>query len=165
MFEDPLCGAMSRPEHVFYFEEDVPASPADVFAVITDLSMAGVLSPSIVATEPLNDLPFGVGFRWRETRRMFLVIKAKADIEVTHYAPEADVPMYAVLIDDGCNHVTGEFHLTPIESGTRVVYTGEAHVYAKKTKAREPSPKMAKMIQKFDKKCLPRLGAHFRGEL
>lgn len=165
----PRLRGMDLEAHEFGFQVEVDASPSEVFAVITDLSMAGVLSPSIIKTEPLTDQPFGVGFRWRETRKMFLILRPKAEIEVTHYVPDGDALMYAVLIDDGCNHVTGEFHLKACDAGTHVTYRGVAQVYKKnkatKEKELQPSPSMARMVQKFDAKCLPRLAAHFRGEL
>mmetsp|Transcript_3123 Transcript_3123/g.11265 ORF Transcript_3123/g.11265 Transcript_3123/m.11265 type:complete len:266 (+) Transcript_3123:31-828(+) len=202
------ASADNTPEdHTFLFEGEIDAEPAKVFAVITDLSLAPKIDPSIVSVTPLKgatkggnakgddeddakaadvtsksrerqgwlaflpglfrkrelpnpeDLEFGVGYRWKEVRKMFYIFRASAEVEVTEYSPEELV--YSIVIDDDCNHVTATLKVLPgnADAGSKCTlrYSGEAMVHqtkrtekGKKEKVLVPSPFMAKMIRKMD---------------
>ena len=70
------------------FERNVTigASAADVWNVLTDLDQADVYMKGLVAAVPLTEGGFQKGFRWKETRRFFLLFKFSSDIEITDFA-------------------------------------------------------------------------------
>jgi polyketide cyclase/dehydrase/lipid transport protein len=55
-----------------------------VFDLFTDMEHATEYVTGIVGLERLSDMPFGVGFRWRETRRILGRIDS-AEMEVTAF--------------------------------------------------------------------------------
>lgn len=59
----------------FQLSERVRAPAQDVFAVLTDVESAPSRIPAIIKVEVVERAgePFGVGTRWRETRRIWYV--------------------------------------------------------------------------------------------
>ena len=52
--------------------ERLVRAPADrVSAVLTDIAHADQTLSGVTQVEPLTEGPYGVGTKWRETRRMF----------------------------------------------------------------------------------------------
>lgn len=101
-------------------------SPDKVFAAVTDLSRINEWMPGFVAIERLTDDPFGVGTRWRETRRMFGQ-DASEEFDVT----VCDPPRRLELHVDGTKGSSkkGEYRFVhrfvPDQGGTRVYLSGE----------------------------------------
>jgi uncharacterized protein YndB with AHSA1/START domain len=86
------------------------AAPADrVWKALTDIEAAPQTISGIDRIEMLSEGPFGVGTRWRETRRM-LGKEATEEMYVT--ACEAP-SRYVVEADSHGTHYVSEFALTP----------------------------------------------------
>jgi uncharacterized protein YndB with AHSA1/START domain len=98
----------------FDLEQTIEASPEDVFAVLTDLDAAGEWMPNLVGIDVLTDQEFGVGTRWRETRKMF-GREASEHFEVTACERPTEVGIYV----DGKKGDSGNVEY-------RFVYTLEA---------------------------------------
>ena len=77
----------------FTIEERVVAAPHAVFSVATDLENVGRWMPNFVRVERLTDGRFGVGTRWRETRKMFGA-EATEEFEVTRCDPPRRVELF-----------------------------------------------------------------------
>ena len=92
-------------------------APAErVWAVLTDIRHADQTLSGVTKVEPLTEGPYGVGTRWRESRRMFGREETQ-QLEVTL----AEEPTRTVIEADssGVHYVT-EFSLTPAGDGTRL---------------------------------------------
>ncbi|MFC4495382.1 SRPBCC family protein [Streptomyces ovatisporus] len=86
------------------------AAPADrVWAVLTDIEGSPRVISGIDKVEMLSDGPFGVGTRWRETRRM-LGKEATEEMWVTESEP---AKRYVVEAESRGVHYVSEFRLTP----------------------------------------------------
>ncbi|MEO3976364.1 SRPBCC family protein [Streptomyces sp. CAU 1734] len=85
------------------------AAPADrVWRALTDLERAPAVLSGVDSVEVLSDGPFGVGTRWRETRRM-MGRAATEEIQVT----AAEPPLrYVAEADSRGAHYISEFVLT-----------------------------------------------------
>lgn len=64
----------------------IDASPAAVWAVLTDIGSAAETLSGVDAIELLTDGPYAVGTRWRETRTMF-GMKDTMEMEVGESVP------------------------------------------------------------------------------
>lgn len=64
----------------------IAAPPERVFALATDLASAPTVYTGIESVEPLTEGPFGVGTKWRETRRMMRQ-RATEQLEITAFDP------------------------------------------------------------------------------
>ena len=63
-------------------------SPEQVFAVLDDLEHASAWMPAIRRIDVLTPgMRMGVGFRWRETRRIFGILRMKIVLVVTSHDP------------------------------------------------------------------------------
>lgn len=102
------------------------APPERVFQALTELDRAGDWMPGHVSAVRLGGDGFGVGTRWRETRKMF-GREATEEFEVI----EMDPPRRLGLRVDGTKGASkrGEYlftyRLTPRDGGTDVVLDGE----------------------------------------
>lgn len=86
------------------------AAPADrVWAALTDIEHGADVIKGIDRIEMLGEGPFGVGTRWRETRRM-LGKEATEEMWVTESEPGT---RYVVEAESRGMHYTSEFLLTP----------------------------------------------------
>lgn len=81
----------------------IAAPPEQVFALATDLVTAADRFSAIESIERLTDGPFGIGTRWRETRRL-MGQTATEELEVTAIDPPRS---YTVESDScGCRYVS-----------------------------------------------------------
>ncbi|WP_329019960.1 SRPBCC family protein [Streptomyces sp. NBC_00690] len=99
------------------------AAPAErVWRALTDLERAPAVLSGVDAVEVLSPGPFGVGTRWRETRRM-MGKQATEEMYVTSSEPPL---RYVVEADSQGAHYTSEFVLRevgPEETQVRMVFT------------------------------------------
>jgi hypothetical protein len=105
---------------------EIAASPERVYAVMTDLVRAQEWIPNLVSIEPLTDGPFGMGARWRETRRMFG--KSATEVfEVTGAEPGRTLELYVDGRQGSSKRGEYRFHyeLSPVDGGTLVYLYGE----------------------------------------
>ncbi|MFJ3923139.1 SRPBCC family protein [Streptomyces sp. NPDC090022] len=106
---------MENPEVVV--EREIAAPAERVWRAITDLEgMPGVLS-GVDAVEVLTPGPFGVGTRWRETRRMF----GKQATEEMYVTACDDRVRYVAEADNSGMHYVSEFRLTESTPGRTTV--------------------------------------------
>ncbi|RSS61230.1 SRPBCC family protein [Streptomyces sp. WAC06614] len=89
--------------------ERVVAAPAGrVWQALTTLEDMPEVLTGVDTVEVLTSRPFGVGTRWRETRRMF---GRQATEEM--YVTQCDAPVrYVAEADHGGVHYVSEFHVT-----------------------------------------------------
>lgn len=92
----------------------VAAPPERVWAVLTDLDGARDFLPGLVSIERLSGPEYGVGTRWRETRKMFGK-EASEEMEVVEVEPNRSTQMHA--FNSGMFYKSG-FRLTPTAGGT-----------------------------------------------
>jgi carbon monoxide dehydrogenase subunit G len=111
----------------FRSETTIQASPDAVRAAFVDLESWQRWMPGLVRVEKLDDGPFDIGTRWRETRRMF-GREASEVFRVTEFEPA----LIGLLVD-GREGTTGKgeyrfvYTLHPVgEDATRLTLEGEA---------------------------------------
>jgi len=93
----------------------VNASPADVWALVTDLEGSEQIISGITRIERLDAGPgFGIGTRWRETRVLF-GREAVEEMEVTAIEPERS---YTVEADGRGAHYRSVLTVEPSGEGT-----------------------------------------------
>ena len=97
----------------FRSEMTIEAPPAEVTAAMTDLEGWPRWMQGLVRVEKLTEGPYGVGTRWRETRKM-LGHEASEVFEVTGYDPPRRIGLFV----DGTQGTTGK-------GAYRFVYTLE----------------------------------------
>lgn len=106
-------------------ERRVAAPPERVWSVLTDIEHGADVISGIERIEMLSEGPFGVGTRWRETRRM-LGREATEEMWVT----ASETPTrYVVEAESNGTHYTSEFTLTPRGTGAtsvRLTFGAEA---------------------------------------
>ena len=141
----------------FQRQATIDRSPGQVFAVLDDLQAAPKWMPAIRKLEVLTpDKPMGMGFQWRETRRIMGFIPIRIPLTVTtHQAPKA----WGITYDDGKMRMQATFTLKPVAAGAGTSITLD--------EAMEPltmSPKrverMFKGMEKQDDDLLQRLKAY-----
>lgn len=94
-------------------------SPVErVWQVATDIAGAPRTMSAITSVEILTDRPFGPGFTWRETRRMF---GQSATEQMWVSACEAP-SWYEVRADSRGMHYVSRLQCTAVGDGTRVDY-------------------------------------------
>lgn len=129
------------------------AAPAEVvWTLATDLAALPETMSGIAAVEVLTQGEFGVGTRWRETRRMY---GKDATEEMTITAVEPERSYTAEATSRGMHYVT-TFQFLPTEHGTDVVMTfgGEALGTAAKVMSRATGWAMTGSVRKLVQKDL-----------
>ncbi len=97
------------------------ATPEQVYAALSTPAQWPQWMPNLLGIEPLNNLPFGAGYQWKEIRKMFGQVASEV-FEVK----EARTPSHLVLYVDGSKGSSRsgyyQFHyaLTAEGSGTRL---------------------------------------------
>ncbi len=99
----------------------IPATPDEVFAVLSDLEHTREWMPAVQKIDRLDDRPFGVGTAWRETRAAGKRIM-ESTIRVVACERGSVVGLRAE--SDGMEG-NMEFLLTPTGPGTQVRYRAE----------------------------------------
>jgi uncharacterized protein YndB with AHSA1/START domain len=130
-------------------------SPEQVYAVLDDLEQASRWMPSIRRVDVLTPgMKMGVGFKWRETRRFFGVLRMKMVLVVTAHDPPH---MWGLTYTDAKVQATAAFELKGTPSGTQVTFVEDVEDLQGKAKRAE---RMLKMMEKQDDDLLDRLKAH-----
>ncbi len=115
----------------FHVEQPIAATPESVWSFLIQFTNSGRWMRDTLSVELLTDGPFGVGSRFRQTRRMYNRVAAE-EFEVTAMDPVA----HALALEvDGRKGVVGRgiFRFrytmkpagTPLGSSTLVVLDGE----------------------------------------
>ncbi|MFY0530569.1 SRPBCC family protein [Archangium gephyra] len=111
----------------FTVRKEIAASPERVFSALKDLDAASKWMPNLVGIEKLSPGKFGVGTKWRETRRMF-GREAGEFFEVTGLEPNKSLELYV----DGTQgsskrgHYRFRYRLEP--AGGKTALTMEAEI-------------------------------------
>lgn len=130
-------------------------SPEQVFAVLDDLGSAPRWMPAIRRIDVLTPgMRMGVGFKWRETRRVFGFLRMKVVLAVTSHDPPRT---WGLTFNDGRVQATATFELDETASGTKVSFFEEVEDLQGKPQRAE---RMLRMMQKQDGDLLQRLKAH-----
>jgi carbon monoxide dehydrogenase subunit G len=99
----------------------IPATPDQVFAVLSDLDQSREWMPAIQKVERLDDRPFGVGTSWKETR-----LAGKRTMESTIHVVACERGSKVGLhVESSAMEGNMEFLLTPTGPGTEVRYRAE----------------------------------------
>jgi carbon monoxide dehydrogenase subunit G len=108
--EEPVAGHHVRVSHT------IPAQIERVWDVLTDIDRAAHILTGVAAIERVDDGPYTVGTRWRETRKVL----GKAETEEMWVA-EVEPPVRTVVRSAGAgvDYVT-TFTLRPDDAGTTV---------------------------------------------
>jgi uncharacterized protein YndB with AHSA1/START domain len=133
----------------------IDRSPEQVFAVLDDLDAAPRWMPSIRRIDVLTPgMAMGAGFKWRETRRVFGVLRMKVVLTVVqHHRPEA----WGLMFNDGKVQATATFELASVGGATGVTFTEEVEDLRGSPKRAE---RMLRMMQRQDADLLQRLKAY-----
>lgn len=99
----------------------IPATPDQVFAVLSDLDHSREWMPAIQKVERLDDRPFGVGTSWRETR---LAGKRTMESTIRVVACERGSKVGLHVESNGMEGDM-EFLLKPTGPGTEVLYRAD----------------------------------------
>lgn len=112
------------PSHALVLTRDIAATPERVWAVLTDLESAATTLSQVTHIEVLTPGPYGVGTRWRETRRMLGREETQEMWVAASDAPREQV----ILASAGGVDYTTTFTLEPIAAGTRLTmrFAGES---------------------------------------
>ncbi|QES51565.1 polyketide cyclase/dehydrase [Streptomyces venezuelae] len=98
-------------------EREIAAPMDEVWQALTDLESMPLVLSGVDAVEVLTPGPFGVGTRWRETRRMF----GKSATEEM-WVTACDTPeRYVAEADNAGMHYVSEFRLTERAPGRTAV--------------------------------------------
>ena len=94
-----------------------------VWQLFTDIPGAASRLSGVKQIDVLNDLPFGPGFRWRETRRMF----GQDATEEMWVSIAQDPDFYEVAAASRGMEYLSRYDFTAVPEGTRVdlVFTGK----------------------------------------
>jgi len=99
----------------------LPASPDQVFSILTDLDQTPQWMPSIQKIERLDDRPFGVGTSWRETR-----LAGRRTMESLIHVVACDRgSRLGLRVESSGMEGDLEFTLHPTGPGTEVRYRAE----------------------------------------
>ncbi|WP_437836558.1 SRPBCC family protein [Sorangium sp. So ce1153] len=110
----------------FTIEEQIDASPEEVFRLATDIDAFGDWMPNFVRAEKLTDGVVGKGAMWRETRKMFGK-ESTEQFEVTAAEPGKSLDLFI----DGQKGTTGRgeyrfrYVFEPAGDGTLLKMDGE----------------------------------------
>lgn len=133
----------------------VRRSPEQVFAVLDDLEQAPKWMPAIRRIDVLTPgMRMGVGFKWRETRRVLGILRMKVVLVVTSHDPPRT---WGLTYNDGKVQATATFELTATPSGTQVAFVEDVEDLQGKEKRAQ---RMLRMMEKQDADLLDRLKVH-----
>jgi len=99
----------------------IPATPDQVFSILSDLNQTREWMPAIQRIERLDDKPFGVGTSWRETRQA-----GKRTMESTiHVVACERGSRIGLRVESSAMEGDMEFLLKPTGPGTEVQYRAQ----------------------------------------
>jgi hypothetical protein len=90
-----------------------------VWEVFSDIPHGADHMSAITRLEVLSDQPFGPGYRWRETRRMF----GREATEEMWVSAAQEPDFYEVAAESHGSKYLSRFDFTEVPEGTRVDYT------------------------------------------
>lgn len=133
----------------------IDRAPEQVFAVLDDLEAARRWMPSIRRIVILTPgEPMGVGFKWRETRRLFGVFRMSLVLAIVeHERPTS----WGLAFDDGKTRAVATFRIERAGRGSAVTFTEEV---TDQTGRPERAETMLKRMHKQDGDLLERLRAY-----
>lgn len=133
----------------------IDRAPQQVFAVLDDLDAAKRWMPAIRRILVLTpDQPMGVGFKWRETRRLFGIFRMSVVLAIV----EQERPTtWALEFNDGKLRARATFHLEPSGHGTQATFTEEIEDLQGRA---ERAQTMLRRMEKQDGDLLKRLKAY-----
>lgn len=132
--------------------------PEQVFAVLDDLQAAKEWMPAIRRIDVLTPgMRMGVGFKWRETRRIFGIFRMSVKLTVVQHDPPRT---WGLMFNDGKVQATATFELMPKGHGTKVVFTEDVEDLQGKPARAE---RMVRMMEKQDSDLLERLKGRVEG--
>jgi carbon monoxide dehydrogenase subunit G len=105
----------------FELHEHIARSPKDVFAVLSNPTLATEFLDNIKESRQLTDGPIAVGTKFRETR----VVNGKeatADLLVSAYEPNTHI---GISTEAEGIKVVYQYHLFPVDDGTRLTWACE----------------------------------------
>ena len=136
----------------------IDRTPSQVFAILDDLQAAPKWMPAIRKLEVLTPgMPMGVGFKWRETRRIMGFIPMKIPLTITGHQTDAH---WRIGYDDGKMTMNATFDLVKKGAGTHVTLTEEMQPL---TMSPKRVARMFKGMEKQDSDLLERLKAYVEG--
>ncbi|MHB1262228.1 MAG: SRPBCC family protein [Thermoplasmatota archaeon] len=139
----------------FTLSASIRRSPEQVFAVLDDLGEAPRWMPGIRRIDVLTPgMRMGVGFKWRETRRVFGILRMKVVLVVTSHDPPRT---WGLTYNDGKVQATATFELDESASGTKVTFFEEVEDLQGKPQRAE---RLLQVMRKKDGDVLQRLKAH-----
>lgn len=148
-------GVTWRPVPSFTKSIAIRRLPEQVFALLDDLEQAPRWMPSIRRIDVLTPgMRMGVGFKWRETRRVLGLLRMKVVLVVTSHDPPRT---WGLTYNDGKVQATATFELAPVPSGTQVVFVEDVEDLQGKEKRAQ---RMLKMMERQDADLLERLKVH-----
>jgi len=134
---------------------NIDRAPAQVFAVLDDIQMAHKWMPSIKKVEVLTpDRPVGVGYRWKETRRVMGILRMSFDLAIDRHERNK---AWGLGFTDGKVKTHAQFDLEPEGRGTKVTLTETCEDVAGKPKRAE---RIFKMMERSDGDLVDRLKAY-----
>ncbi len=102
-------------------QAEIPATPEEVFSVLTDPGQAQQWMPAIQRIERLDSRPFGVGTSWRETR-----LAGKRTMVSTIRVVACDrATKLGLRVESDAMEGEMQFTLTPTGPGTQIRYTAQ----------------------------------------
>jgi uncharacterized protein YndB with AHSA1/START domain len=130
-------------------------SPEQVFAVLDDLEQAPQWMPAIRRIDVLTPgMRMGVGFKWRETRRVLGILRMKVVLVVTSHDPPRT---WGLTYNGGKMQATATFELTASPSGTHVAFVEDVEDLQGNEKR---AARTLRMMEKQDADLLERLKVH-----
>lgn len=133
----------------------IDRTPRQVYAVLDDVAAAPRWMPAIKKIEVTTpDQSMGVGFRWKETRKIFGPFRMTLELGVTQHQPPT---LWQLTFDDGKTWAQATFRLKPHGAGTHIDYILENHDLRGNKKREE---RMGRMMEKSDRELLQRLKAY-----
>jgi uncharacterized protein YndB with AHSA1/START domain len=133
----------------------IDRAPQQVFAVLDDLDAARRWMPAIRRILVLTPgEPMGVGFKWRETRRLFGIFRMSLVLTIMeHERPTT----WALEFNDGKLRARATFHLKPSGRGTQATFTEDIEDLQGRP---ERAQTMLRRMEKQDGDLLERLKAY-----
>lgn len=150
LWRPPLAATMPGFERA----ATIDRPPQQVYAVIDDVPGCARWMPVVRKVEPLTPGPVGVGYRWRETRRVFGPFTAKMELEITEHQPPKS---WGLEYNDGKTKAVATFLLERSGAGTLITLREDVEALDGNGKR---VARMAKMIEKADDDLLRRLKAY-----
>ncbi|MFJ5861033.1 SRPBCC family protein [Pseudarthrobacter sp. NPDC092439] len=111
-------------EHSTTLTQHIQATPASVWAVITDIPGSAATLSGVESVQLLTDGPYGEGTRWRETRKM---MGRSETVEMWVASADPGRSTVVKAVQGGADYTT-RFNLSPRDGGTDLTLTFGAEI-------------------------------------